>query len=412
MKRAVFGVAVLAIAWAGSLAVATNEPRSSARPATPAPVHAAPDTTHATALPSSLEAAACAQPAAAQAQSGGASRMSEQAFTNVQVLKGIPVDEFVGTMGFFSTALSVCCGDCHTGAGTSDPKWEDDPPRKRTARTMLRMVETINRTNFGGRQVVTCWTCHRGMLAPALTPPMDFAYGDAVPVPPDVLPRATSGVPTVDEVFDQYVQALGGAARVNALTSYVARGRAVLFGEIGDGDLAEIFAKAPDQIGMFVHQREGDVARTFDGRAAWFQLPLTVTPLYELTGSRRDGARLEAVMAFPWRAREALANWRVSYPSSLGGRDVNIVQASNATVIATLYFDKESGLLRRMIRYANTAVGRTPTQVDYSDYRPVAGVMMPFKFSYTWMAQREDWTLTEYEPNAAIDASTFGRPAN
>src|SRR5271169_4925070 len=70
--------------------------------------------------------------------------MSEVAFKNIQVLKGIPVDEFMGIMGLFSGALSVCCGDCHTGAGTSNPKWEDDPPRKKTARRMVQMVNSIN----------------------------------------------------------------------------------------------------------------------------------------------------------------------------------------------------------------------------------------------------------------------------
>jgi hypothetical protein len=64
-------------------------------------------------------------------------QMSEQAFKNIQVLKGIPVDEFMGTMGLFSAALSVCCGDCHTGAGGSNPQWEADPPRKQVARRMV-----------------------------------------------------------------------------------------------------------------------------------------------------------------------------------------------------------------------------------------------------------------------------------
>src|ERR1041384_2919909 len=92
--------------------------------------------------------------ARAQAPAAARPQMSEQAFKNIQVLKGIPVDEFMGTMGLFSAALSVCCGDCHTGAGTSNPKWEADPPRKTTARRMIQMVNNINRDNFGGRQVV------------------------------------------------------------------------------------------------------------------------------------------------------------------------------------------------------------------------------------------------------------------
>src|ERR1700674_5567950 len=94
----------------------------------------------------------------AQGQNQGAARpqMSEAAFKNIQVLKGIPVDEFMGTMGLFAAALSFCCKDCHTGAGTANPKWEDDPPRKVTARRMVQMVKNINQQNFNGRQVVTC----------------------------------------------------------------------------------------------------------------------------------------------------------------------------------------------------------------------------------------------------------------
>src|SRR5260370_39281320 len=98
----------------------------------------------------------------AQGQAAAKPQMSEQAFKNIQVLKGIPVDEFMGTMGLFSAALNVCCGDCHTGAGTSNPKWEDDPPRKLRARQMAQTVNTINQTNFGGRPAVTFRTCHPG----------------------------------------------------------------------------------------------------------------------------------------------------------------------------------------------------------------------------------------------------------
>src|SRR5215510_13127623 len=164
---------------------------------------------------------------AAFAQAGGqapATQMSEVAFKNIQVLKGIPVDEFMGTMGLFSAALSVCCGDCHTGAGTSNPKWEDDPPRKQVARRMMQMVAAINRDNFNGRQVVTCWTCHRGSERPMATPPLDKMYGEPTIEPPDIIATATSGEPTVDQIFDKYTQALGGAQRLAGLTSYSGKG--------------------------------------------------------------------------------------------------------------------------------------------------------------------------------------------
>jgi hypothetical protein len=349
--------------------------------------------------------------AVAHGEQGQQPQLSDQAFKNIQVLKGIPVDEFLGTMGLISAALSLCCGDCHTGAGTSNPKWEDDPPRKRTARTMIQMVNTINRTSFNGRHVVTCWTCHRGQPRPAATPPMDRIYGEPVLDPPDVLPAATSGVPTADEIFDKYIRALGGAAQVAGITSYAARGTSIGYGEVGAGDAAELHAKAPNQLATVVHQRDGDMSRVFDGRNGFFMLPLTVVEEYPWTKGALEGARLEAELLFPARIKEFLGNWRVSYPTTLDGRDVHVVQGSGAQgLLATLYFDKESGLLNRIVHYYDSAIGRVPTQIDLSDYRQVAGVMFPFKWSYGWPSGRQDYTWTDVQANIAIDANRFTRP--
>ena len=337
-------------------------------------------------------------------------QMSEQAFKNIQVLKGIPVDEFMGTMGLFSAALSVCCGDCHTGAGTSNPKWEADPPRKQVARRMVQMLNAINRDNFGGRQVVTCWTCHRGSQRPSATPAIDFIYGEPVLYPMDVLPAAQDNQPSVDQIFDKYIQALGGSQRLAALTSYVAKGTSQLFGEDKTYP-AEIYAKAPNQLTMIVHENEGDLARTFDGRDGWVMLPLTVIELYPLNASALEGAKLDAQLSFPAGIKQSLTNWRVSFSATLDGRDMYVVQGSGGSgMVATLYFDKQTGLLKRAIRYATSAMGRVPTQWDYSDYRPVAGVMIPFKFTYAWISGREEYTLTDVQPNASINAALFGKP--
>ena len=74
------------------------------------------------------------------------------------------------------------------------------------------------------------------------------------------------------------------------------------------------------------------------------------------------------------------------------------------------YFD-ESGLLVRVVRFVETAVGRVPTQTDYSDYREVAGVKIPFRWIATWTDGQATTELTEVQPNAAIEASRFARPA-
>jgi hypothetical protein len=338
-------------------------------------------------------------------------QMSEEAFKNVTVLKGIPVDEFMGTMGLFSAALGVCCAECHVGAGSTTPQWDADVPKKQVARRMVQMVNTINRTNFGGAKVVTCWTCHRGSSAPSATPPMDMVYGEAVIYPDDVLPP-TSGdnLPTVDQVFDKYIQALGGTQRLAALTSWVAKGTSTSYGEI-DAYPAEMYAQTPNKSAMIIHQADGDMTRTYDGRTGWIMLPLNAVDEYPLNASMLEGAKLDAQLAFPMGIRPSLTNWHTSFPVTVNGRTMNVVQGNGASgLVATLFFDAQTGLLTRMIRYANSAVGRVPTQIDFSDYRPVAGVMMPFKWNYSWISGREDYTLAEIQPNVAIDAAKFAKP--
>src|SRR5262245_16492223 len=161
-------------------------------------------------------------------------QMVEEVFKNIQVLKGISVDDFMGTMGVMSIALGYCCSDCHTNAGTVLVKWEADTPRKNMARRMTQMVQTINRDNFGGRQVVTCWSCHRGRDKPMVTPTLDFAYGTVNPDRDDQITQAP-GMATPDQVIDKYIQAIGGAQRVNAITSYSAKGMSTGFGGLGGG---------------------------------------------------------------------------------------------------------------------------------------------------------------------------------
>ena len=74
------------------------------------------------------------------------------------------------------------------------------------------------------------------------------------------------------------------------------------------------------------------------------------------------------------------------------------------------YFDA-SGLLVRVVRWNKTLVGTVPTQIDYSDYREVAGVKMPFKTVVTWTNGQNTIVLTDVQPNIAIDAARFARPA-
>jgi len=132
---------------------------------------------------------------------------------------------------------------------------------------------------------------------------------------------------------------------------------------------------------------------------------------YPLNGSMLEGAKLDAQLAFPGGLKQFFTNWRVSYPSVVNGTPVYVVQGTGADgLVATFYFDSKTGLLTRMVRYANSAVGRVPTQIDYSDYRAVNGVMMAYKWTYGWISGREEYTLTQVQANVPVDATKFAKP--
>ena len=108
-------------------------------------------------------------------------------FTNLQFFpKDISRDQLIGIMRGFSFSLSVRCEYCHAGKGGNELKdmnyASDEKESKRTARAMLRMVESINQQYIAklGRPApkqVACVTCHHGLSSPTT---MDAVLGETL----------------------------------------------------------------------------------------------------------------------------------------------------------------------------------------------------------------------------------------
>jgi len=354
--------------------------------------------------------------ALAVAQTGSAQRppAAEEIFRDIQVLKGISVNEFMTAMGFFSASLGADCTFCHVPeSGGNWEKYADDIPRKRTARRMVTMVSAINRDNFGGQQVITCYTCHRGGNPPKATPSLAALYSAPLLEEPNDVIAAAPGASPADEVLDKYIQALGGAERLATVTSFVARGTYQGYDDTEKHPF-EVFAKAPGQRTTIVGGSDGDSTSTFDGRSAWIAGPSTArpVPVLALDGGDLAGARLDAELSFPARIKQVLSRWRPGRSTTIDDREVQVVQGTSAAgALATFFFDGQSGLLVRMVRYTDSRVGRIPTQIDYSDYREVSGVKMPFHWTVTWLDGRSIIELSDVQLNVSIDAAKFGKPA-
>jgi len=351
--------------------------------------------------------------ACAQAQTEQKPAMSEQAFKNVRVLKGIPVDQFMATMGFFSASLGETCTDCHSAeSGGNWDKYADDNPRKETARRMIGIVNAINKTYFGGRREITCYSCHRGVERPDVTPNLADLYGPPALKEPDELRVPISKSLSADQILDKYIQAVGGADRLAKLTSFTAKG--MYQGYQDEKYPVDLFAKAPNQISTVIHTSAGDSTTTFDGRSGWIAGPATERPvaLLELTGGDLAGAKLDAAVWFPAQIKTVLTQWRAATSATIDGHDAQMIQGSaDGRYPVNLYFDTKSGLLARVVRYTDSPVGLNPTQVDYADYRDVAGVRMPHRVTVTWLDGKSSMELIEIQSNVAIEAAKFARPA-
>jgi outer membrane lipoprotein-sorting protein len=338
-------------------------------------------------------------------------QVAEDVFKNVQVLKGIPVDEFMDTMGMFSAALSLNCIDCHVAESVGSwDKFGDETPLKRRARQMVLMVNAINKDNFAGVKSVSCYTCHRGDMHPRILPDLVAQYATPVEDANSIDIHPVPGGPTVDQVFAKYIQAVGGAQKLAALTSFTAKGTFIGFETEQTKVPMELYAKAPNLRTMIVHTRIGDSVRNYDGRGAWIAAPDRPVQLLTLTGGNLDGARVDAMVAFPAQIKSLFASWKVG-ATGINDKEVKVVQGTSPGLSPTNFYFDDAGLLVRSVRFVNTAVGRVPTQVDYSDYRDVAGVKMPFKTIVTWTNGQTTTELTDVQPNVAIDAAKFARPA-
>ena len=339
--------------------------------------------------------------------------LAEEVFKNIQVMKGVPADEFMGSMGFISNALAVNCTYCHLGEGGGGwAEYAKDNDKKQRARQMILMMNAINRTNFGGRRVVTCVTCHNGASRPQVVRDINVVYGTPVGDEPETIVRQAPGAPSVDQVLDKFIEAIGGAQRLARLTSYAAKGEYIGYGDAQTVPV-EIYAKRPDQLTTIIRTFNGASTTTYDGRNGWVAIPDAESPIpfRVVTVTELDGVRLDAQLAFPATVKQCLTEWRGAIPAALGDRDVVVIQGASASGSPVkLYFDEESGLLVRQVRYTEASLGRNMTQVDYDDYRDVAGVKMPFKWTLTWQSGQGRFELKDVQPNAAIDATRFARP--
>ncbi len=342
-------------------------------------------------------------------------QLAEQVFKSVQVLRGISVDEFMDTMGFLSASLSYNCTDCHGNDAVDDwANFAKDTEKKTMARKMILMVRMINQTQFGNKRMVTCYTCHRGDSDPKITPNLAVQYAPAEDQDANELELAnlpaSQGAPSADQILNKYMDALGGAKRLATITSFVAKGTYSGYDTDNQKAPVDLYAKAPAQMAAIVHAPLGDSVRVFDGTQGWIASPDRPIPLMSLTGGDITGANIDATLIFSTGIKQLFPMWRVA-DTTIDSKDVWMLEGiAPGQLPLKLYFDQKTGLLVRALRLIDTVIGYNPTQLDFSDYRIVNGIKVPYHRVTTWTDNQTTVDLTSVQLNTPVDAAKFAQP--
>ena len=326
-----------------------------------------------------------------------------QQFKNIEVLKDIPADELIPTMQFIAGALGVDCEFCHVQHAMD----KDDKKEKKIARKMMEMELTLNADHFEGHIEVTCFTCHRGSPHPinipilsaeiANKPPHEHAEANEAAAKPNL--------PTAEVILDKYLAATGGADAFHKIKTRIEKGT---IDAMGEKYPVEIYSEGPDKRVSVSHPSFGESVTAFNGQAGWLGSPRGVHPMGTL---ENEAARMDAQLYFPARVRELFQEFKVLPGETIGGHATYLVTAKGAGLPpVNLYFDQQSGLLLRQVRYAETPLGRNPTQVDYSDYRQTDGVKIPYQWTLTRTNGSFTIQIQSVQQNVAVDQKLFAMP--
>ncbi len=330
-------------------------------------------------------------------------KTAEQVFKNITELKGTPADQVLPTMQFIAVSLGVTCEFCHVGG---KPEADDKRPKK-TAREMIAMTMAINKNSFHGQTQVTCYSCHRGAQRPVAIPPVLESDAPAKPESTPAPPAIGSTPPTADSIIEKYVTALGGADAMKKVTSRVGKGSIIVGGKETP---VEVYTKAPNMRVTVTHNGNADSYTAFDGHAGW--MGNTGRPAREMSPAESMASGLDSEFYLGLRLKEIFPQLRAGRPDKIG--DVAVISLTGTRPgqpPVRLFFDANTGLLMRMVRYAETPVGRMPTQIDYADYRNVDGVKTPFQWTLSRPNGRFTIQLKEVKANVPIEDSKFAKPA-
>ncbi len=251
-----------------------------------------------------------------------------------------------------------------------------------------------------------------------LITPAGSAVKPAAQAAPVVLAQPAVTMPTVAQVINKYVEAIGGKAAIERVTSRVMKGTKK--NPDGDDVSIESYEKIPNKTLLINKTSDGMMNTGFDGKSGWLQLPGQAARAVEMP----ERARAPRVIRLHGEARldEVYTKMMLVGRAQVGEREAYLIEAITANGDSQkLYFDTETGLLirrdarsriiSRTSRAYKEQISMADVEIYYDDYREIDGIKLP----YTVREKTpEGLIITSYEQishNVLIKDEQFEMPA-
>ena len=225
---------------------------------------------------------------------------------------------------------------------------------------------------------------------------------------PEAKPAAA--LPSANQIIDKYVQAIGGKAAVEKLSSREMKGTFEM-AAMGVSAPFVSYSKAPNK-SVFTIDIEGfgTVQRGYNGTTGWSSDPQG--GLRELSGGELAQMKLGADFYRDVKMMQLFPKMTVKGVEKVGDRDAYVIEATSADGITeTMYFDTQNGLLVRTDTEAETPQGKMPATVLASDYREVDGVKIPFTVVQKTPTIEFTLKVDSVKHNTTVDDAKFNKPA-
>ena len=298
-------------------------------------------------------------------------------------------------------SLGVGCSYCHVPNHFED----DTKPTKQTARKMMQMMSSINSRSFEGVRAVTCYSCHRGAPKPESTPEVVPAIERESASVRSIEKDGVATLPTADEIVEKYVQAMGGAAAIEAVLTREEHGTLTSGGTTAP---VEILDKFPNRHALIRHSPKQEDFTILNGQRGWFG---TSGSIHDLESSELDHREIAADLHLPVVLDRVFGKLLMEYPKNLGHHNSYVLLGGNpGTPAAKLFFDQETGLLIRIVQFIDSPLGLIEAETDYDDYRIVDGVKVPFRLRLSEGNETSTVQVEEVRQNVPIKDQRFEKP--